>query len=72
LGLVRKYLDLGWSVVATERQPSATSALGQLTAENAERLSTIALDINQCHQPKLQPCPRQAPPKQPAAMAVGR
>lgn len=46
LGLVCKYLDLGWSVVATERQPSATTDLGQLTAENAERLSTLALDIN--------------------------
>lgn len=50
LGLVDKYLGLGWSVVATERQPSATTVLGKLAAENAERLSTLALDINLAEQ----------------------
>lgn len=46
LGLVRKYLDLGWNVVATERQPNATSALGKLAVENPQRLKTLAVDIN--------------------------
>ena len=46
LGLVRKYLDLGWNVVATERQPGATTALGQLAAANPRHLKTLAVDIN--------------------------
>lgn len=46
LGLVRKYLNLGWKVVATERHPSATSALGQLAEQHPEQLQTLAVDIN--------------------------
>jgi NAD(P)-dependent dehydrogenase (short-subunit alcohol dehydrogenase family) len=45
LGLARAYLEQGWTVVATARDPAAASGLTELAALHGERLRVEKLDI---------------------------
>jgi NAD(P)-dependent dehydrogenase (short-subunit alcohol dehydrogenase family) len=45
LGLVRDYLDHGWNVVATARNPHAATDLSALKSAHNDRLHIEALDI---------------------------
>lgn len=50
LGLVREYLSRGWNVIATERNLSPASALGQLARDSNGALRVEMVDINQPEQ----------------------
>lgn len=50
LGLVHEYLTRGWRVIATERHPSASTALGQLASTSHGALRVEAVDINLAEQ----------------------
>jgi NAD(P)-dependent dehydrogenase (short-subunit alcohol dehydrogenase family) len=47
LGLVREYLDRGWSVTATVRDPGGSPALAALAAEAGARLAIERVDTAQ-------------------------
>lgn len=46
LGLVQKYLEQGWKVLATERAPGPDTRLGQLAEKSSQALRVEQLDIN--------------------------
>jgi NAD(P)-dependent dehydrogenase (short-subunit alcohol dehydrogenase family) len=46
LGLTKKYLELGYNVIATERKQSATSKLAQLKEQAGNKLRIEYADIN--------------------------
>jgi NAD(P)-dependent dehydrogenase (short-subunit alcohol dehydrogenase family) len=45
LGLARAYLEQGWTVVATARDPAAATGLTALAADHGDRLRVEKLDI---------------------------
>jgi NAD(P)-dependent dehydrogenase (short-subunit alcohol dehydrogenase family) len=46
LGLVNQYLTQGWRVIATQRSPTASSALAKLAADTDGALTVLSADIN--------------------------